>query len=208
MRLALCAILVFCALSGSAYATTIYTDQASFLAAIAPGYYLENFTTFSDGDPLGGDPSPTEYQSSTVNGFSWTLTAPDGLWSLQNGVSAAYPLENLTITFTGAPVKAVGGVFSATDYVGDVIPTASVVVTLADGTNRTVLGSGFVGFTSTTAITSLRITPLETAEGNWSAFRGLYTGVGSVPEPASILSLVMGVVGIASTAGLRRLRRS
>jgi hypothetical protein len=33
------------ALSGAASASAIYTDLSSFLGAVQPGYYLENFNT-------------------------------------------------------------------------------------------------------------------------------------------------------------------
>lgn len=209
MRLALCVLIALLALSCSAYATTIYTSEAAFLAAVAPGYYLESFSTFSDGDPLGGDPSPTDYHSPTVNGFSWNTYAVDGLWSLQNGVSAAYPFEPLVITFTGGPVTAVGGIFAATDYAGDPIPAASVLLALSDGTTKSVDGTGFVGFTSTAPISSISITPVQyEAEASWAAFSHFYTGSttggAAVPEPSSILSMLTGLIGGGSIVLRRR----
>lgn len=209
MRLALCAFVAVLALSCSAYATsTTYISESAFLSSIAPGYYLEQFSGFSDGDPLGGDPSPTDYNSPTVNGFSWSVFSSSGLWSLQNTMSAAYPYQDMVITFTGAPVTAVGGIFEATDFAGDPIPGASVHVALADGTSQTLLGSGFAGFTSESAIQSITISPVEYAsEGNWAAFTHFYAGTAaSVPEPSSMLSILVGFVGAGSM--LMRRRRS
>ncbi len=209
MRLALCALVAVLVLSCSAYAAnTAYTSESAFLSSIAPGYYLEQFSGFSDGDPLGGDPSPTDYNSPTVNGFSWNVHAPNGLWSLSGALSAAYPYEALVITFRGAPVTAVGGIFEATDFEGQPIPGGLVHVALADGTTQTVTSSGFAGFTSTTAIQSISITPVACDEGNWSAFRHLYvgtaSGAASVPEPSSIVSILTGLVAAGSMVMRRR----
>lgn len=210
MRLALCVFIAVLALSCSAYATTTaYSDQASFLGAIAPGYYLENFSTFSDGDPLGGDPSPTDYSSPVVNGYSFHVYGSQGLWSLPNMMSGAYPFDPLVITFSGAPVTAVGATFAGTDFMGQPIEGASVIVSLADGTSQTIDSIGFAGFTSSAPISSITVTPGELeSEANWAAFTNLYigaaSGTASVPEPSSVLSILTGLVGMGSFLVRRR----
>jgi hypothetical protein len=52
--------------------TMIYTDQASFLANVSSGYYLETF----DSLPLGSIPNP---QSFSQNGFSYSGNAHWGV---------------------------------------------------------------------------------------------------------------------------------
>src|SRR5438067_264623 len=51
-------------------ATTIYTNQATFLAATQPGYYLETFNSLPQFTQLA---SPLNFSS---NGFTYNATAP------------------------------------------------------------------------------------------------------------------------------------
>src|SRR5438105_12441007 len=52
------------------HATAIYTNQAAFLAATQPGYYLETFNSLPQFTQLA---SPLTFSS---NGFSYNATAP------------------------------------------------------------------------------------------------------------------------------------
>src|SRR5438067_4363860 len=64
-------ILMSLALSAmTARATAIYTNQAAFLAATQPGYYLETFNSLPQFTQLA---SPLSFSS---NGFSYNATAP------------------------------------------------------------------------------------------------------------------------------------
>ncbi|HLK55431.1 MAG TPA: hypothetical protein VKU00_02645, partial [Chthonomonadaceae bacterium] len=101
--------------------TTVYTDQATFLANVQSGYYLETF----DSQPINTQvPSPLSFSS---NGFSYTasvpdLTSPSGPGNFFNvgtvsdvWLSTDLQGDPITFNFTSGNVTAVGGNFFNTD---------------------------------------------------------------------------------------------
>ncbi len=199
--------------AGSAMGAVEYTTEASFLGAIAPGYYLEDFGSVL---PNPSD-LPTSLDFGPVNGYSFTATAPDGLYGIpgvpgyEPALSTNTASDPITITFTGAPVTAVGGTFMATDIDGN-LWDADVTVLLSDGTTQSLTRTGFLGFTSNIAITGLSVTADQGLGFNWAAVDNFYVGSAAssspgpdVPEPFSVM---LGVMGLGSVAGFRRLRRA
>jgi hypothetical protein len=188
------------ALVGSASASVIfYTDEPNFLTHISPGYYLEEFSSIG----LGILPSPQTFSGGSPT-FSCEASAPSGLFGVEptdytRALSVNDAIEPLTITFTGASVRAVGGQFFATEFLGDVA-SGSVTITLSDGSTHSANFPpvGFLGFVATggTIITSLEVT---SNLSDWPAVDHLYVGV---PEPQE-WALVSGL-GMAALAFCRR----
>ncbi len=187
-------------LAGAVMATpamaAVYTDSASFLAAIQPGYYFNNFT----GVPTGSVPS-LSYSS---GGFSYDIVATGpGTNNLYNGtgfVSTDSALDMIQINFTSGNVSAVGGNFWATDINFGAIP-ATVSINLSDGTSVSFNASSandFRGFTSNVTITSLTIDAADLPVNAWSTLDNLYVGV--VPAPGALAMLGLGGL----VAGRRR----
>jgi MYXO-CTERM domain-containing protein len=175
----------------------VYTDSASFLAAIEPGYYYNNFT----GVPTGAQPS-LSYSS---GGFSYTIsTGPGALSGLYNDtglVSTDNAQDVLYIEFTSGNVTAVGGNFWATDISFFPI-AATVAINLSDGTSvsfNSTSANDFRGFTSNVTITSMTIDAIDGVAFAWTAMDNLY--VGMVPAPGA-----MALLGLGGLAASRRRR--
>ncbi len=184
------------AAAGSA---TVYTDLASFMANVAPGSYSENFA----GVPTGSVPS---LNFGPVNGFAYTVGATglgsNNLFNDPGIVSTDSALDSLIITFTGAPVTAVGGNFWASDI--SFFPTGTdITINLSDGTNVSYTSTGpadFRGFISNVAITSMTIDAPDVPANAWATMDNLVVG-SAIPAPGAAA-----VLGLAGVAGLRRRR--
>lgn len=184
----------------AAAGTAVYTDSASFIAALAPGYFSNPFN-----DTVNG-PSPN--LSYSQNGYSYTVgTQPgavSGLYNAPGLISTDNSGDSIFVEFTSGNVFAVGGNFWATDV--SVLPTGTdVTVTLSDGTSVTYTSSGpsdFRGFISDVAITSITIDAPSLApnDGLWATMDNLTVGA-AVPAPGAIA-----VLGAAGLAGFRRRR--
>jgi len=166
--------LVFLALAVSpAKAGVFLTNEAAFVAAIQPGYYLEDFNGFTGGSPLNGQ---TNYTAPGGQGFGWTAYASnnDGLYSLSNALSVNVENDSLTITFTKNPVTAVGGLVADTDYFGNLF-AGTVSITTSDGSSNSIVfaaaAQGFLGYSSTTPISSITL-----SANGFIAVRHFYTG--------------------------------
>ena len=198
-RICLYMAVVMLFLAAPAWATTIFTSESSFLGQILPGYYLEDFEHVDppfDGSQLDATFGPE-------NGFSWEVQAPLGLYSINNALSTFDASDKLFITFSGRPVTATGGVFASTDIDGNIIPQI-VTVTLNDGTSATILGSGFLGFTSLIPIISLEVDGINDPILNFPQMDHFYVGAMAgvkVPEPSLIILLGSGLIGLI---GLRK----
>jgi hypothetical protein len=181
---------VFC--NGFDGATTVvgvpgaYTDRAAFVGGVAAGYYENTF------DDLGNSvvPEPPRDYSDAASGIAYTISSfpnLDNLWFYPGFMSVGNSIDHLVVTFTGAPVTAIGGDFFA-DSGGDgaVEPNQAITITLtlADGTSQTfsTISAGqddFRGFTSSQPIVSLSIDapiPPDQLDFNWSAMDDLIVG--------------------------------
>lgn len=187
-----------CAMTAALHAqVTIYTDEASFLAATQPGVYLEGFTSVVQGPSDALDFGP-------VNGFSFTVDSetPGMLFNGGGFISTNNSNEALIVTFTGNDVTAVGGNFWSTDQFFEAFG-ADVLITLSDGTSHTFFASGpsdFRGFTSDTAITSISIEAQSDFDAVWSTLDNLRVGA-AIPAPSGLAAL------LAPAALLARRRR-
>lgn len=182
-------------MSASAFATsTVYTSSASFLTQVAPGYYTETFTGIPDlpGDTFSG------------GGFSYQITSAQGIYGINDFLTAGQVKDALTISFTGTSVYAVGGNFFASDING-AFQSAQISLLLSDGTSvnftPTSQTDSFRGFVSNVAITSIVIG--GAADKQYTSLDNL-TVAAAVPEPASWALAALGMVGVAAAVRRRR----
>jgi hypothetical protein len=151
--------LLFTASISSSFATTIYTNQASFLAATAPGYYLETFNSLPQDTTI---PSPINFSG---NGFSYSASAAGGFFNVgpsgDTWLSTDQPLTDIVFTLTSNNITSVGGYFFLTETFGHVTG-GTVTVTLNDGSTFSISNpssTSFIGFTSAIPILSLTVHP-------------------------------------------------
>ena len=193
-----------------------YNTESSFLSAIRATYFLDDFPGWTYGSPLSGF---TDYTSPTVNGYQWHASAnngPDdnyGMYSLGPtpglaGITSYAFTEKITITFTGATVRAFGGIFSSTDVDGNIIPLVTRV-SVNGGVPYIINGSGFLGFVSTDHLTQILEVVLQPINGphcdnnqdcNSSEASHLYLGK-EMPEPPTP---ALAAAGLAALGFSRR----
>jgi hypothetical protein len=144
---------------------TFYTSETAFLAAINPTFYVEDFSSFTYGSPLNGP--QTTYNSPGGNGYSWTATCSTGFYSSPSALSTTNPNVPISISFTGATVTALGGIFSNVDFNANAIP-GTVTITTSDGGSHSITfatpTSGFLGYRSSVPITSMTMSSTSAAQ--------------------------------------------
>src|SRR5262245_60963746 len=155
----------------------VFTDRAAFLADVQPGYYLEDFNGLPGYTNLG---SPVSFSG---GGFSYDATSPGGVYTNPSvagdvALSNYFSGEAIMITFTGAPVTAVGGNVFGSDVGGSYTPGA-ITMQLADGESITLPNPGttsFAGFTTSSPIVSLSIFPEGFNVAYWPTVDNLIVG--------------------------------
>lgn len=176
---------------------TWYTNEADFVAAIDPTYYLEEFDGFSDGVPLDG--SQTTWDAPGGNGYGWTASAVNGLYSFPSEISTNLPNDPLDFTFTGNTVPAFGGQIGNTDIHGALIPGVCTI-TLSDNTTHSIDFSGatdgFLAWAGPQAIASVELTSTSGESDNYVKLSHAYTGTVPVPEPVTASTLALGVLAL------------
>ena len=189
-------------------ADMVYTDQASFLANLQPGYYLETF----DSLPQGMDIGPA--LSFSQSGFGYTASVfysnIDGFWNEgpDNDVWLSTDFEGDPIVFqsTSGFIEAVGGYFFPSDIDGNLAP-GTITLTLDDGTSYSVTNPSdttFVGFIASAPISSLTVS----TDSNWVTVNDFIVGASTVPEPSTlVLSVTGAALGLAVGLANRRARR-
>jgi len=179
-------------------ATTIYTNQAAFLAATQPGYYLETFNSLPQFTQLA---SPLNFSS---NGFTYNATAPTaGFFNIgpsgDTWLSTFHEFDPIVFNFTSNNVTSVGGFFFLTDLTGNAAG-GTVTVTLNNGKMFSVTdasSTSFIGFTTGVPIQSLTVTPPSSgATLVFATVNDFITGK-AVPETgSSALLLGFGMAGL------------
>src|SRR5437868_14307003 len=182
----------------TARATTIYTNQAAFLAATQPGYYLETFNSLPQFTQLA---SPLNFSS---NGFTYNATAPTaGFFNIgpsgDTWLSTFHEFDPIVFNFTSNNVTSVGGFFFLTDLTGNAAG-GTVTVTLNNGKMFSITDAGstsFIGFTTGVPIQSLTVTPPSSgATLVFATVNDFITGK-AVPETgSSALLLGFGMAGL------------
>jgi len=182
----------------TARATTIYTNQAAFLAATQPGYYLETFNSLPQFTQLA---SPLNFSS---NGFTYNATAPTaGFFNIgpsgDTWLSTFHEFDPIIFNFTSNNVTSVGGFFFLTDLTGNAAG-GTVTVTLNNGKMFSVTdasSTSFIGFTTGVPIQSLTVTPPSSgATLVFATVNDFITGK-AVPETgSSALLLGFGMAGL------------
>jgi hypothetical protein len=178
---------ILCA--SSAGGATVYTNQATFISTINPGYYLENFQATN----------PPSYNS---GGFSYTVSG-DTIYDSGSFIGNINQNIAFTITFTSGNVTAVGGDFFIND-ISDNFLTAPVSITLSDATSISYTPTSqaeFRGFVSNGPIITSLIFGAPGAD-RFNNLDNLIVGT-AIPEPSSIF--LMGLGFISSLTYRRRI---
>jgi len=140
-----------------------FTRRDAFLAATADGYAEDHYTGLRTGFLHG----PIEFDNGT---FTYSVFTQDNplnkslfLFPGAGVLSTASSGDQVTLTFTGAPVTAVGGNFMGALFnlnQRPPVPSATIVLTLDDGSTESFTASSldnFRGFISSKLILSLSI---------------------------------------------------
>ena len=213
---AIAAVLAFAAPAHAAI--TVYTDQASFLAAVQ-GQATDSFDDLTSFDPSAPPLSLTR----SVGTYGYTVSAERSLFITANPdpgmdadlwVSTVRPTDPIVInTFTG-DVAAAGMFLFATEVFGSPI-SAEVTATVTDSRGATLVwslltsGSGnFAGFVTTGTLTSITLTALNPADvtdelGHFPTINDL-TLAAPIPEPGTWALLLAGL-GVVGSLARRRL---
>ncbi len=176
--------------SQASAAITVYTTQASYLAAISsPG--VDNYTGFSI---TGVTPSPI---TRTAGAYGYTGTAAGNFFGA--GTVADPWLSTNTATdpitfnaFTGGTIRGVGGLFFGSNVSG-AFQAGDITLTATDAggsTTVTIVGAtttSFRGFVSDTGITSLVVASVPPATGFlWPTVDNLTLGLAAAGATADL----------------------
>lgn len=201
---------LLCTASAAAQAdVTVFTDRASFLAAL----HLPAIDTFNDltvsqtGTPLYRMAGPYSYQASAgpVSDFYPAGSGSD-TW-LANTVAS----DTITFSQFSAGLRAFGGNFFGSDVNGGFLPGQTMVLTASDGTtSRTVnltntTTSTFLGFLADNALASVTLRP-DAIPGSvyWVTANDVTMGmVNAVPEPETYGMLLAGLALVGYAARRR-----
>ena len=213
----LVAAALVCGASVSQASLSIFTNEASFLAAVsAPGTdSFDDLTVFDNpASPLSRSAGSYTYSASVSSSSFFNVGSPADIWLSTDDAAA-------TVTFNlfSSGVSAIGGFFFATDFDGAFLANQSIQLAAvdADGSlmqiiNEATLGASFLGFVSTGSLNSLTVTALQPTFPTWPTINNLTLAAAlpqtnDVPEPHSGL-LLLSSMGILSLAGRRRSRRT
>jgi hypothetical protein len=196
--------------AASQAALTVYSTQASFLAAVAaPG--VDSYTGFSITDPTS---SPV---TRSAGAYSYTAASTSSFYGAGTAANPALSTNAATdsITFSGfsAGVNAVGGLFFGSDVSG-AFASGTLMLTARDSfgatSSQTISGAtatSFLGFISTGTMTSLVVNAVSPNADLWPTVDNLTLAgtVAAVPEPETWALLLAGS-GLLGWAGRRRRR--
>jgi hypothetical protein len=201
--------------AGAAQATVIvYTDQASFLAAVGASA-TDTFNNLGDGllnGPIARGAGDFAYRANVA--YTQDLYAV-GLGGGVRALSSSNPDGVIVIDHFAASARAVGGQFFGTDFAGAFLPGQSIMLSFTDNsgvTSSSVSNAGltsFVGFVSDQAIVSLTVSARQGALDAWPTVGKLIVADAlplPVPEPGSLALMVGGLCGLLGWRSLARRR--
>ncbi len=193
---------------GAHAVTTVYTDQASYLAALgAAPRYTEAFA--------GTTGNGTTSIAFTGSGYSYDFTSTNAATGVagavyRNGsfIGAQTDTRTLIITSSSGNFNAIGGNFFLTD-IADATVAGSVTLNLGDGTTQTftvgTTGTEFRGFISTTPITTLTMAPsVATTYNTVDNLTVANVAAAAVPEPGTFALLSAGLLPLVGVVARRR----
>jgi len=219
LKIALAAATLFAGVQAQA-ALTVYTSQAAFDAAVAAMMpALSGTDSFDDlvaGDNLGAGPL-----ARSAGGIGYEASAgPDsdvlfGAGSASDAwLSTDVDGDSLSFGEFAPGVFAAGMNLFNTDVNGEFLRTGRITLTATDtegSSSATIRGrqmstGSFLGFISTTEITSLEVTSFARRADVWPAVNNLSLA-SAVPEPETYLMMLAGIAAVGFVARRRRIGR-
>ena len=209
----LCGRLAFACLviasSESHAAITVFTSEASFLAAVsAPG--VDTFAGFSTttvtASPITRAAGPYTYNASSATGFFGAGTLADPALSTNSDLDA------ITFFNVGGGASAIGGTFFGSDLEGGFVASAVVLTatdTLGAISTQTFVATptSFMGFVSTGSIATLVYSTSMPGNFVFAAVDDLIIAavpVTPIPEPENWALLLVGLAALGACARRRR----
>jgi hypothetical protein len=190
-----------------------YTNQTTFLAALEPSPFVENFSGLNPNDSFVtgtfAGPGGSGPYSFTISADGGLLVLSSGTYGGGNWLSTGAARELIAITITGTTVTGFGGFPFLTDFSGNPVTSGSVRLTLNGTASYTLLDpspTDFFGVVSSDPITSVTLEYLGLPEGDIFVTAGPITMGVAVPEPGTLALAGCGLVG-AAALGMRRQRQ-
>lgn len=188
-----------------------YTTLASWQSSVL----TPSVDTFNDlpaaslAGPLNRTAGPIGYRASVaILGQQFYNVGPTS----DRWLSTFAALDTMVFNTFSTPVRAIGGNFFGTDAPGTALGSTTIRIwaTNAAGTSVFTLPSAssstFFGLTSTSNITSFRVTAVQPSVGNaWVTANDFRLAQTVVPEPGTILLLASGMLVLGVVARRRRL---
>ena len=213
-KLAIAAAVIAAGLSAPSYAAiTVYTSQASFLAAVGTA----GVDTFAGFSTTGSTPSPI-VRTAGAYGYTGSVSTTSffGAGTAANPwLSTNTATDTMTFNaFTGGTIAGFGGNFFGSDITG-AFAAGNITLTATDASGTTTYTlvapttASFIGFVSTTGILSATVASVQPTSGflwptvdnlTLAAPRAVTPGV---PEPATWAMMIVGF-GLVGGAMRRR----
>ena len=187
--------------SESQAATTVYTSQAAFTAALTGASFTNTFATAAAASPSS---------AFSGNGFGYTVTSPVGnVYRPGTFIGAFTATNSVVFTLNVGNINAIGGNFFQTNATDAFLPGVAVTINLSDGTTDTftpVTTTDFRGYISTTTLTSLTMLPTANTPAAFASIDNLVvSNVATVTVPESgTLALILPAIAGLGVVVLRR----
>jgi len=193
---------------------TTYSSQASFLAAINGGSYLETF------DGIAGLPQPSAPLNFSSGGFTYSVdTNPTNSFFMAGPggsggggdvwVSTNSRTDQIIFTFTSGNIRAIGGLFFGSDING-AFAAGNVFISTDQTPQQLLTGTSsltFLGFISQSPFTTLTLSADQSVGALWPTANDFIVGnISAVPEPATWAMIGVGSMCFAGSSAYRRWR--